>query len=620
MLLILTGVVISSFTNGNIIGNTESAVEQSNIVAKKEEIELAIAKKIIISDRGIGREEIITQLEKDGIINAGDSNADSGQVKTQPDGYVYEIKEDANGNWEVEYIGKGEIERPEITMSLSQNTTGIANTVTITVVAKADSGIKSYTPPTGTGKTYSSGTKEISETYEVSANGTYTFTVTNNNGKTESKSIIISNILEGTIEISATPSTPTKGNVVVTITWPSGSSKGTQEIQIGEGSWQTVTGSTSQVTLSQNSTVRARVRTSSTEITANTITVTNIDKANPIVTASEGTDTIIEGESKEVSSYFTYSANGIAKITSVTYTVNGSAISNTNTLTEGTHTIICTVTKATGAVASATKNVVVESARGTAAEISSNPSEYYGGVVSNYTTPSGDSNVKWKIFYADSSNIYLIADDYIHYDYAPRSANYTLYKNSDYILSFNDVYKDYTGGANITDSRIKKWISYIDDNGSNTKNNIRAVAFMLDVDIWSAKFGNSTYAEYAIGGPTLDMFVASYNQTHSDKTIEYTHNSTGYQVKWSTDSSYNTYISGLNTSESLYVISDPSKAYTMWLAAPSAYNSYIVMYVSYDGLVYNNDYSNYYPGFRPLVCLKSDVQLEKQEEGKYIIK
>ena len=44
---------------------------------------------------------------------------------------------------------------------------------------------------------------------------------------------------------------------------------------------------------------------------------------------------------------------------------------------------------------------------------------------------------------------------------------------------------------------------------------------MLDTDIWNPIYKNE-YAEYAIGGPTLEMFCASYKDTHKNKYIEYT--------------------------------------------------------------------------------------------------
>ena len=257
-----------------------------------------------------------------------------------------------------------------------------------------------------------------------------------------------------------------------------------------------------------------------------------------------------------------------------------------------------------------------------AAEIAKNPTEHYGGKVTNYTTPSGDPNVKWRIFYADESNVYLIASDYIHYDYAPTSASNTLYNNGNgYRLSFNNVYKDYTGSANITDPRITKWISYVSENPSSINTNIKAVAFMLDEARWSAKYAKTEYAEYAIGGPTLELWCASYKAAHPDKYVECTYNSTGYQVKWSDSTgSPSDSVSGAEDDNDLYYIkSSRDKASYMWLASPSAIDSGNLMGVYYTGRVRNNGYNRSTTGFRPLVCLQSGIQLEKQNDGTYLI-
>ena len=253
-------------------------------------------------------------------------------------------------------------------------------------------------------------------------------------------------------------------------------------------------------------------------------------------------------------------------------------------------------------------------------EIANNPSEYYGGEVTNYTAPSGDPDVKWRIFYADESNIYLIASDYIHYDYAPTSENYTLYKKSDYKLSFDNVYKDYTGSASITDFRMKKWIQkYLNVAPTSTNINIRAVAFMLDETRWSEKYANPQYAEYAIGGPTLEMFVASYNKTHPEKPMYCSANSTGYYISW-TEGGTGYDIDGVEDNNELYYIIDPTNANGMWLGSPTASSNDYLVYVYCDGDVSSTGYDSNFPGIRPLVCLKSDIQLEKQSEGKYLIK
>ena len=139
---------------------------------------------------------------------------------------------------------------------------------------------------------------------------------------------------------------------------------------------------------------------------------------------------------------------------------------------------------------------------------------------------------------------------------------------------------------------------------------------MLDTEIWNAKYQNS-YAEYVLGGPTIEMFCASYKATHPTRYIECADtNSYGYKVKWS-DGSYSIYLSGLSTSEleNLYVISDTTNAYVYWLASPSANYGDYLLYVSYDGYVRGNYSSSNNPGLRALVCLKSNVKLVPNENA-----
>ena len=258
----------------------------------------------------------------------------------------------------------------------------------------------------------------------------------------------------------------------------------------------------------------------------------------------------------------------------------------------------------------------------TAADINQNPSLYYGEEV-EYTSQNG-APVGWKIFYADEENIYLIADDYVPNTYAPNAANGTaIDKTGTYNIDFQTIVDNsaYTGTADIRteDERVTKWISHINSYTSEYEN-MKATAYLLDTSIWSGYKDSNNKAEYVIGGPTLELFIASYNDTHeTDINYEVT-SEVGYKVKWSTDTSFNYYIEGLDTSESLYVIADDTNAWGYWLASPSARsNGYFVFRVFFNGRVDDSDYSSSYYGFRPLICLKSEIQLIEQESGKYAI-
>ena len=282
VLVILAGVGISVINSGNIFENAMNVVEQSKIASKKEEIEIVIIGKMNVSVREITIDKIIEELEKKGIIDEGNSNEETGQVKTNPDGYIYEITEKPNGDWDVKYVGKGELDTTKIKISTELSTTGITDKVTITVTVKAKSGIKSITMPDGSIKTYTSGKTEVSETYVVTQNGEYTFTAINNKGETESKTVTIDNILEGTIQISSTPSEATNKSVTVTIEWPSGSENGIKEIcSNGENKYTTVSGVKTTLTVNNNCVVKARIRNSVAEIKTATLNVTNIDRLAP---------------------------------------------------------------------------------------------------------------------------------------------------------------------------------------------------------------------------------------------------------------------------------------------------------------------------------------------------
>ena len=257
-----------------------------------------------------------------------------------------------------------------------------------------------------------------------------------------------------------------------------------------------------------------------------------------------------------------------------------------------------------------------------ASDISKAPASYYGAEVTNYTAPHAGVD-KWRIFYADGTNIYLIADDYIAGANTPKGqGGSSIYENSTYKLSFNNVTNDYTGASWISNnSKGAKWLSqFLSSYGTSTYGNIKAVAYMMDTNVWSAYYASED-AEYAMGGPTLEMFCASYKDTHPSKYLECGNvDSNGYNVRWN-GGSWANYQDGLVKDDfnSIYIKSSTSKAYAMWLASPSAYDSNLLMRAYYGGLVDSISYYYGNPGLRPLVCLKSSIQLEKQSDATFMI-
>ena len=255
---------------------------------------------------------------------------------------------------------------------------------------------------------------------------------------------------------------------------------------------------------------------------------------------------------------------------------------------------------------------------------------YYGKSV-NYTSANGVTG--WKIFYADTNNIYLIADDYVDLAKLPKGTNEAgqpvgsapvntdgSYPKAATFVNIMDAYS--TGAARITTDTIKNLNSSFfarSDASTNTNYNMKAVAYMLDTTAWSTFKDSNGKADYAIGGPTLEMLFKSYNQKHPGKNYEaQATKAEGYQLRvnggtWknNTDSSSDY----LDSNDSLYVLPSSKGANAMWLASPSALNSSNVMGVYDDGYVGTPYYNSIDLGFRPLVCLKSNVQLQESGDG-----
>ena len=98
---------------------------------------------------------------------------------------------------------------------------------------------------------------------------------------------------------------------------------------------------------------------------------------------------------------------------------------------------------------------------------------------------------------------------------------------------------------------------------------MKSVAYMLDTKAWSG-FATDK-AEYAIGGPTVELLFKSYNQKYGTNYVAEATSSTGYKVGSGSASGYGFTLS--NTSDPLYVITSEANAYAYWLASPSANNS-----------------------------------------------
>ena len=269
-----------------------------------------------------------------------------------------------------------------------------------------------------------------------------------------------------------------------------------------------------------------------------------------------------------------------------------------------------------------------------------NKNEFYGSVVNNYNKAIDTSlNDCWKIFYADENNIYLITDGYIN----TSSISDRYSKETAWKAYFGNIRNEYPNGIDsIGDTKyatletIKKLNKdfYITKGYTATsQGNVRAISSMLDTNLWKDfmdKTDGSGKAQYAIGGPTIEMYFASYNQTHSTNYItlafdtESGNNAYGYKMTGSSGgTNFATSTVGIKDDiNNLYRYdTDSTYATTYWFASPSASNAYYMTGASSSSSSagVRGYYSDKNSGFRPVVCLKSDVQLKKIGEYEYKI-
>ena len=299
----------------------------------------------------------------------------------------------------------------------------------------------------------------------------------------------------------------------------------------------------------------------------------------------------------------------------------------------------------------------------------------YGGILGK---DIDGNDLTWKFFYDDGTNIYLIASDYVRRNNSAlsRAMSYAGAINGDgsyYTIrwSSNNSFKIFktqtststtasSGSSDIFSSNASIGTQYLISRGflshwyenvkTSTSSYVSAklTSCLLDTRIWSGFVANecetaSNYSAdntYAIGGPTLSMWVESWNTMHGENSLDDSSaqiyynslNKNGYIVKIGETPSSSDYYVDLSNSTA-YVANEYDKLYFphkaeygrcqyYLLASPSSYTDQLeICSVHCSGkLTYSVGTNCYCAGVRPVVCLPSNVKLSTSKiDGKYTI-
>ena len=288
-----------------------------------------------------------------------------------------------------------------------------------------------------------------------------------------------------------------------------------------------------------------------------------------------------------------------------------------------------------------------------ATAIAAAPTTYFGMDVVGYTTnervkattsaqdtanPDECKTIEWQVFYAgkiddtdttENNHIYLISKDYVENSYLPgKTISGTTYSplkisGSNYKVRMastttNGIMNAYGGSSSITNSTMKKLNKdySITKNYNSSNPNMKAVAYMLDKDIWNSRYGNNNYSDYVIGGPSVELLFKSYNKfaNGGNNVFQARAKSTyGYEISKNSGANWDNSYSGFNAAP--YCISSGSKANAYWMASPSAIGVADVMALREVGYVDGTGYPHDAYGIRPLICLKDTVELQETTIG-----
>ena len=212
-------------------------------------------------------------------------------------------------------------------------------------------------------------------------------------------------------------------------------------------------------------------------------------------------------------------------------------------------------------------------------------SKNYGNSTDYTVTVGGVELSGWKIFYKDNSNnVFLIYPDYL-----PNEALNSVKDNLHGTISKKSLYWDDLNGDTMnydwslqscTQNNLFKATGYtLNANHAPSK----CASTLLNTDNWTAFINTNKGATYAIGSPTLEMWIDSWNEKNPSQKLYYNTSERGYYVG-TNSSTTDTKIELYNiTNQELYCINTDwdNDVGAYMLASPNAYEKHVLNAVHY---------------------------------------
>ena len=420
----------------------------------------------------------------------------------------------------------------------------------------------------------------------------------------------------------------TKGPVKVNITIKS--NKGLAKIKPESEKEIDVGGKTEYVitkeNITQNTTFKYEVTDNQGTTTNKTIEIKNIDTNAPTKCEIEKTENTEEGLKITVNA-----EDAESEIEKIEYYVSKKDENkyqkyetNPIKLESGTYNIYAIAyDKAGNTKQSSTQNIkIYKTYTGITAQMVANePSKYYGLKVTDYTSQNGQND--WKIFYSDGEHIFLITGDYINPAEKDRISTETEMTISNYSVYWASA-PTFTENIDTTILERFKATEY-NINDYKYRLNSRCISKLLNVNNWSNYKDVGDKAENAIGSPTIEMWIDSWNSRYpKDKVYRRADVKNGYCIGKSSNPQLNdrleakemTRKEGYNNK--LYYLHTGTNGWNgtsgYWVASPHADSARTLFFVSSNGAVTTYDYSSGAVSARPVVSLNTGVTVNATDE------
>ena len=260
----------------------------------------------------------------------------------------------------------------------------------------------------------------------------------------------------------------------------------------------------------------------------------------------------------------------------------------------------------------------------TAQMVANEPAKYYGLKVTDYTSQIGQND--WKIFYSDGTHIFLITGDYVKTTETDRINSNTGMTKSNYCAYWSSVPSFQTVDSEVL-TRFKA-TEYTLQSGIN---NSKCVSILLNSNNWSSYKDSGNKAEKAIGSPTVEMWMDSWNNLYEnvDGKLYRKSGTNGYCV--GTDENPTSYSFSVRNRDGyknkLYYPHQSSymKCEGYWLASSCECSSNSLLYTDYGGTFGVNWYylggsKMYYYynksswSLRPVVSLNTGITVNATDE------